>query len=913
MPAPLLRTKLYIPPVRRELVPRPRLIERLNAGLHRKLTLISAPAGFGKTTLLSEWVAGCGQPVAWVSLDDGDNDPARFWAYFVAALQGVRADVERAALAMLHASGLANPEAPPSIQALLTGLINDIADIPSPLVLVLDDYHLIAHRHIHHGMTFLLDNLPSHMHLVLSSRSDPPWPLARLRARGEMTELRMNDLRFTSGEAAEFLNRIMGLKLTAGDTDALASRTEGWIAGLQMAAVSMQGREDVADFIHAFAGSNRYILDYLLEEVLQRQTDSLQTFLLETAILDRLTGPLCDAVATDIGDWRLEIGNHPQSLIPNLQSQAILEYLESSNLFVVPLDNERQWYRYHRLFADLLRKRLQQAHPDRVPTLHRRASRWYERNGLPAAAIDHALSAGDFERAAHLIDELAEPLWREGAQSTLSAWLAALPDEQVTSRPQLCVFHAMVLFMAGQLGAAELRLQAAERALGPMANGAAGELQGMVAATRALIAYFQGDVPAIIRFSRQALAVLPEEKATWRSSAAINLGDAYRWSGQLAAADRAYEEAVKVGWTTGNVFVILIASIKQAFTQTHQGRLRRAIDICRQLLQLVEENWLSQTPLVGGVFAVWGSILCEQNHLQEALRDAHKACELSEQGSSVGLLGLSYLVLLRILWARGDTAGAEETIRKLEKLTRESNVPVWIASGTAAWKAHAWMAQGNLAAAEQLLQERGLSVDDDLTYPQEIEYLSLARLLIAQHKLEEADRLLERLLQSAQAGGRVEWIIAVSALQALALQAQGDVDRALTPLERALALAEPEGYVRVFVDEGLPLARLLRHAASRGIAPEYASKLLAAMDASAPASTGEVLPPSRTQPLIDPLSERELEVLRLLVTHLSSSEIGHELFIAASTARSHIKSIYGKLHVHSRNDAVRRARELGLL
>jgi LuxR family maltose regulon positive regulatory protein len=933
MPTQLLTTKLYIPPVRPGLVSRPRLIERLNAGLRsgRKLTLISAPAGFGKTTLLSEWVgqildigdwrldSGETSPspisnlqsqVSWVSLDKGDNDLVRFLAYFVAALQ--ISNIQSPNIGARVLSAFQAPQ-PPPVESVLTALINEMAAVlPGDClsVLVLDDYHVITAQLIHSALTFLLDHLPPQMHLVIATRVDPPLPIARLRGRGQLTELRQNDLRFTPNEVTEFLDRAMGIKLTADDVAALTSRTEGWIAGLQMAAVSMQEREDTTGFVRAFTGSNRYILDYLIEEVLQHQPEGLRTFLLQTAILDRLTGPLCDAVVGEIGDWR---------------SQAILEYLESSNLFIVPLDSERRWYRYHHLFADLLRKRLRQAHPDLVPALHGRASLWYEQNGLVAAAIDHALAAKDFYRAAHLIDALAETLWGRGEQTTLSTWLAALPDELVTSRPHLCACHAMVLLMAGQPDAAERRLQGAERLLGSTTAEAAVEQRGMVAAVRALSAYFRGDGPAIIRFSRRALEMLPEGNAMWRGGAAVNLGDAYRWSGDLAAASRAYAEAMKAGQTTGNTFLVMLVGIKQAFVQMHQGRLQRALEICRQQLELLDKSGLADTPMAAGVYAVWGNILCEWNDLDKASSYVQKACELCARGHSVGLLGLSYLTLLRILCARRDVAGAAETLYKLERLARESNVPVWISSGAVAWRAWLWVTQGKLDAAAQLLRERGLSVDGDVIYPREAERLSLARLLIAQGKFEEATRSLERSFQEAEAGEQVPWVITTSNLRALALHAQGDVEPALASLERALSLAEPEGYVRAFLDEGPAMAELLskflevqrkgRRAVSRGTAPGYVSRLLAAFDVSEHRTgpRGKTSSDTRAQPLIDPLSERELEVLHLLARGLSNPEIAQELVVARSTVRSHVKSIYSKLSVHKRWDAVQRARDLGLL
>jgi len=561
----LLTTKLHIPPAWPDLISRPRLIEQLNAGLHRKLTLVSAPAGFGKTTLLSEWVhAGVGSReygvgskehtserpptpfFAWVSLDESDNDPTRFLAYFIAALQTIETNIGRGVL-----SSLQSPQPPPT-KAILTTLINEIAAIPDRIVLVLDDYHLIEAQSIHDALTFLLEHLPPQMHLVIAAREDPPLPLARLRARSQLIELRATDLRFSSSEAAEFLNRMMSLDLSAEDIAALERRTEGWIAGLQLAAISMQGHKDVSGFVQSFTGSHRFVLDYLMEEVLEQQSESVQTFLLQTAVLDRLTGSLCDAVRFGVAETpRFGSAKSPTG---QGNGQATLETLERANLFIVPLDEERRWYRYHHLFADLLRQRLHSIQSEQVPTLHLRASEWYEQNGFTDGAIEHALLAEDFERAVHLIEEHVDAIWACGEHAKLRRWLDWLPVEVVYSKPHLCVFHAWLLFTGGQQDAAERCLQAVDRALAP-SNYCTTEtspieedqppgsdrmkLRGRVAAIRAFVASYRSDAPEIIRHARQALGYLPEQDLTWRSTAAVALGDAYSFVGDLAA----YHEA----------------------------------------------------------------------------------------------------------------------------------------------------------------------------------------------------------------------------------------------------------------------------------------------------------------------------------------------------------------------------------
>ena len=975
----LLRTKLHVPPVRSELVSRPRLIERLNAGLTRKLTLISAPAGFGKTTLLSEWIntgvssreygvgEGSATPYslfptplfAWLSLDEDDNDPTRFLSYLVAALQtlppsqvegiepGTGPDIAAGVLGALQ-----SPQPPPT-ESVLTVLINEISALPDRIVLVLDDYHLIEAEPIHDALTFLLRRLPPQMHLVIATRDDPLFPLARLRARGQLTELRAADLRFSSSEAAEFLNHVMGLDLSAEDIAALETRTEGWIAGLHLAAISMQGHKDVTGFIRSFTGSHRFVLDYLVEDVLEQQSESVQTFLLQTAILDRLTGSLCDAVRFGVAE------THGQD-----NGQAMLEALERANLFIVPLDEERRWYRYHPLFSDLLRHRLRQAPPplssppsggteeeghDKerhrattklsspllggteggiVAELHHRASEWYEQNGFTDEAIQHALRAGDFERAAHLIEGVAEAIWVRGEDVKLLRWLDELPVELMVSKPGLCIFHAWSLFATGQQDAAEQSLQGAEQVLEPNTDRATetvpierdrlpgsdgAKLRGRAAATRAYLAFYRGDLPGIIRYSRQALDYLPEQDLTWRSAATNVLGDAYDFEGEMAAAYQARLEALEVSKAAGNIYQIMIANLKLAIILRHQGRLQRTVEICQQQMQLASKSEMSQTVVVGWLLSIWGEVLAEINDLDGAIHQAKKGVELTERGGEVAMLGWSYLCLTRVLYSRGDMTGAEEIVQKMENAAREYDLPPCITNQMAAWRARLWLAQDKLDAASQWVQDRGLDADGDPAYLHEMEYVVLARILIAQGRLDEAAALLQRLLEAAEAGGRAARAIEILLLQALVFQAGDDTTQAMAALERALALAEPGGFVRVFVDEGPPMARLLYEAAARGIAPEYARRLLEAFPVAEPAQTG----PSRTlapqSELFEPLSERELEVLQLIAAGLTNPEISSRLFLALNTVKAHTRNIYGKLNVHSRTQAIVRAQELGLL
>ena len=794
------------------------------------------------------------------------------------------------------------------------------------------------------------------MHLVIATREDPHLPLARLRVRGQLTELRAADLRFTTSEAAGFLNRVMGLDLSAEDIAALEIRTEGWIAGLQLAAISMRGRKDVAGFIQSFTGSHRFVLDYLVEEVLERQSESTQTFLLQTAVLDRLTGSLCDA------------------LTGQDDGQATLETLEHANLFIIPLDEERRWYRYHHLFAELLRQRLQANPPPLysppmggmkgrplsqpplggpegstpsfhlaggaeegiVAELHIRASQWYEQNGYSDEAIEHALRAEDFERAADLIDEQVDAIWMRGEHAKLRRWLVALPVELVFSKPELCIFHALYLFTGGQQDAAERSLQAIEQALEsspdhPAVTSPRGQethlaesdkmkLRGGLAAIRAFMgSYIQGDVPGIIQHARQALECLPEQDLTLRIIAAIALGDAHALKGEMAAAYQAHSEALKAIRSAGNIYFTIVANLKLANTLREQGRLQRTLEICQQQMQLASNSGLSQAGAVGWLLAIWGETLVEVNDLDGAIDLVRKGVELPERGGDVAMLGWSYLCLMRVLFSRGDTTGAEEIIQKTEKIGRERNLPPWFTNQMATWQTRLWLAQDKLEAATQWARVRGLVAAEEPTPLYElgyfwlIEYIVLARVLIAQGRLDETAKLLQRLLETAEAGGRTTRVIEILLLQALAFQAGGDASRAMTTLQRALTFAEPEGFIRIFVDEGPPMARLLYEAVTRGIAPDYARRLLAAFPLAEP----EQADPSKTQApkseLVEPLSERELEVLQLIGEGLTNREIASRLFLALNTVKAHTRNIYGKLDVHSRTQAIARSQELGLL
>ena len=913
MAGPLLETKLHVPRLRRDLVARPRLSEKLTHGTESALTLVSAPAGFGKTTLLTGWLAAApadGRSAAWLSLDQPDNDPARFWTYLIAALQTAAPGVGAGALSLLQ-----SPQAP--IDAVLPTLLNDLSAISNDVVLVLDDYHVVDSRDIQDGMTFLLEHLPPQVHLVIASRADPVLPLPRLRARGQLVEIRAADLRFTPDEAAEYLNQKMGLALTAEDVSALEGRTEGWIAALQLAALSLQGRDDVAGFIGSFAGDDRYIVDYLVEEVLARQPESVRSFLLKTSILSRLTGPLCDAVTGQDG------------------GKAMLESLDRGNLFLVQLDDRRQWYRYQHLFADVLRAHLEDEQPDRVRELHLRASDWYERNGERSEAIRHALAAEDFARAADLV-ELALPALRQGRQDvTLRLWLEAIPDELIRLRPVLSVGYAGSLMVRGEVEGVEARLRDAERWLNtttgqgiPDGHTSSAEmvvvdekefrgLPSAIAMYRAGQALLIGDVADTMKHARRALDLVSEDNHLGRGSPAALLGLAYWTSGDLETAHRWYDDAMASLVKAGHLTDVIGCTIALADIRITQGRLREAMNAYERGLRRATET--DGPALRGGADMHVGisQLLVEGNDLDSAMQHLLTSRELGEHA---GLPQNRYrwrVAMARIREAEGDLGGALELLNEAERLYNGDYSPN--VQPVPALRARVLVALGRWGEALGWARERGLSVDDDLSYLREFEHITLARALLAQHteertehSLHEATQLLERLLRAAEKGARTGRVIEILVLRALAHQMQGDIAAARASLHRALTLSEPEGYVRVFVDEGPPMASLLRAVAlaapgeQKGIAPSYVRRILAAIN-----KTEERMPVQ--QRLAEPLSERELDVLRLLGTDLDGPDIARALFVSLNTMRTHTKNVYAKLGVSNRRAAVRRAEELGLL
>ena len=887
MPSDLLETKLHAPRPRAGVVHRPRLAARLARGATSKLTLVSAPPGFGKSTLVADWIAGFPPtaPAAWLSLDHGDNDPARFWRYVVAALRTARPDTGREAAAVLE-----SPE--PQVEQAVRSVLNDLAAFEHQVVLVLDDFHVIERREIHDELAYLIDRLPPAAHLVITTRGDPPLPLARLRVRGELVEVRATDLRFTADEAAAYLKGTMGLELTGADVAALEARTEGWIAALQLAALSMQGRADPSSFVASFAGDDRYVFDYLADEVLARQPEEIGTFLLQTSILDRMTGPLCDAV-TGRSDGR-----------------AILERLDRGNLFLVALDDQRRWYRYHHLFADVLRARLLDEEAASVPGLHRRASDWLEQNGERSEAIRHALAAGDYVRAAELV-ELAIPELRQArAERTLRGWLEALPEKVVEVRPVLAAAFAGALMQTGEVARVDELLGTAERSLEPARAAQlviADEkelhrLPGTVAMLRAGHARITGDLPGTIANAGHVLDVAAPDDHLSRGGAASLLGLAYWEMGELDSAYRSFADGMASLEVGGHHSDVVGGQVTLADIRIAQGRLGDAMGAYQRGLDIAVRR--EGPPLRGAADMHVGTsdVLRERNDLVGAGEHLAASRELGDANGLPKNPYRSRLAEARIRQAEGELAAALDLLDDAERVFFADFSPV--VTPIPALKARLLIAEGRVAPAREWADRARVTAADDVTYVGQFDLATLTRLLLAEGRIDEAVALTERLIPPAQERGWVAAAIDALIVQALARHARGDVSRALASLGTAFEYAEPEGYVRVFVDEGRPMGALLREAARRGVAPNYVSLLEAAVT-----STVRI----RRQPLVEPLSARELEVLRLLATDLSGPEIADHLVVSLNTVRSHTKAIFAKLGVNSRRAAVRRASELDLL
>ncbi len=897
----LLATKLAVPLVRTDLVIRERLVRRIEDAKRHRLTLVAAPAGFGKTTLLASWIHGAGIPFGWVTLDSGDDDLIRFWIYTITAIERVFPGVGVGALALLKL-----PQSPP-IEAVLIALINSVAQATSDGVLILDDFHLVSSPVVLGSVSFLIDNLPSRLHLVIATRADPALPMARLRTRGQLIEIRAADLRFTSDEAATFLNRAVGSSLSSSDVSALETRTEGWIAGLQLAALSLQGHDDVGGFVKAFTGSHRFVVDYLAQEVLARLPAPVQSFLLETSILDRLTGSLAEAVTGQSDGDRT------------------LEQLEQANLFLVPLDDERRWYRYHQLFADVLRHRVQRAQPHRVPELHSSASAWFEEQGFVREAIKHALAADDVARYVALVDRAAPSFLGRGEIVTVRGWLAAIPLDLIRARTRLAVIQGWLLYFEGELDSAEALLQNIESQIAESGS-AESEALGAIATIRAFIALNRDDHASASRFARQALDQLPRDDAL-RGIVTLNLGWVNWLAGDIEAAIRAILESLELCRSAENLFGVFIATAELARLRMVQGKLGEAERVFQEGLRLVSDHE-GPLPASGLAYVGFGDLLRERNDLESASRYLNQGVKLCEDLGNVGvtLQGLMSIALLE--QARGSPGASMEACEEARRLIEQHRLSRALFEMYGALRAHLLLRQGRVADAVSWARDLDVESAALSRMPGYLVPVTRARVFLAERQFDKALTLLDSIRRTTERDGRWATWIEITALRAIALDSRGDGDAAVSTLATAIARAEPEGYVRIFVDEGAPILPLLARlrdalqATATGtdrLGGTYVDRLIDAIQAEIdrvlrplePVAPGASSPATASCP--ETLSERESEVLRLIAEGCSNREIADRLVIAVSTVKWYVNNIYAKLGVDSRTKAIARARATNLL
>ena len=874
MSGSILITKLYIPPLQSKTVLRRHLVKRLNGCTQCRLTLVSASAGFGKTTLISEWVTGCKLPVAWLSLDEEHKDPSRFLSYFIAALQTIYADIGEGLLVMLQ-----SPQ-PPSTDFILTNLLNEITTIPSSFILVLDDYHVPDSEDVDNILTFFLENMPPLMHLVIATREDPHLPLVRLRGRGQLIELRAADLRFTLSESSGYLNQMMGLDLSMDDIATLEKRTEGWITGLQLAAIFMQGQKNISGFIESFTGSHHFVLDYLIEEVLKQQTESIQSFLLSTSILDRMCGSLCDAVL----------------LKPSGTGQKTLRYLEQTNMFIIPLDNERRWYRYHHLFSEILKQRLQQRNVSflgdgGIVELHIRASEWYENNNLNMEAFHHAAFANDIDRALRLVEGNEMPLYFRGSVSSVLNWLESLSKSVMDNKPLLWITYASVSLGFGQISGVEQYLGAAEVALkGTEQNKETRDMTGRIASLRAILGVTQYNAETIKTQSLRALEYLSQENLSSRTTSLWTLGQAYVLMKDYTAARKAFNETVLLGKTSGNILFTVLAKANLGSLLELENHLHSAAETYRQILQVVGNQPL---PVLCDVHLGLARIFYQWNDMDSALQFANSSIELARLfENTIDRFIVCEIFLSHLKLVTGDIdkavsllAGTAHSVHQHDFIHRISEL--------AAQQVLTLIRQGNMEEAAQLAEKHDLPI-------------SAAQVFLARGDTFSALQILE-VLQAESC--TVNWNneqLRVMILHAIATFDQGEKNKAVRLMEKVLILTEPEGFIRIFVDQGMPMFRLLSETAAQGIRREYINRLKDALKA-------EKKQNEEMQPLIDPLSQREIEVLKLIALGLSNNEIGEKLFLALDTVKGHNRRIFSKLDVKNRTMAIAKARSLNII
>jgi LuxR family transcriptional regulator, maltose regulon positive regulatory protein len=880
---PLISTKMRIPPLRSKRVLRPQLTTLLEENSTRKLTLLCAPAGYGKTTLVNEWAMHTSLSTTWLELEKQDNQIERFWIYFITALQNIYPNIGKSALVMLYSADSL------PIERALTSLINDIAAVTESMAIILDNYHLITEAAVHDGISFFLDHLPPQLHLMIASRSIPSLPIARLRGLGQLTELYATDLRFTLNEIEILCNQLNNYDLSPDELRLLEEQTEGWITGLQLLNLALQNHTGGRGL--NFTGNHRHIADYFLEEVFEQQPNYLQDFLLYTSILDRFNSDLCNTVTK------------------RNRSREMIDTLERENLFIVPLDESRVNYRYHRLFAEFLRNQVDTLSTEPLHDIHRRAAGWYNMQGFIAEAIDHSLAAQDFEQAAELAEQNAEMMWMTGQILTLRRWLEALPDKLLRSRSRLCLFHAWALFfLENSLYTAQARVQDAKNLLTTSYSedlpGGENEIEGMIATILAAFAIRHENSEQAIMHSQHALALLPESRINWRSAAMLSSGIAYHSAGDVDTANRTLAETQVRSQLSGHHFCEVIATYNQGRTQIAEGHLPQAAIFFKQAIELADQYKL-QLPMIGTAKIGLGYLQYEWNTLHMAMENLSEGLALCKGLGNVEAPLYAYICLAHVKRALQEPESALEYLQMAEHLAHRANHIPFV-KRVDAYYARFYLMQGNVEAAERWAKRSNVPINSQ-SYQHEQELLTLARIWIAQGEGAEAQRMLQTLFRFVEVTGRGKSMIEILALQALAFESEGNIDEAILSLKRALALAEPGGFVRLFADEGRQMSLLLRHAASRGIAANYVSRLLSAFEDSPHTLLAS------SQPLIDPLSDRELEVLYLITQGLSNHQIANELFVAISTVKSHVKSIYRKLNVSNRFEAVERVYDLSLL
>ncbi|MBI1280095.1 MAG: LuxR family transcriptional regulator [Anaerolineaceae bacterium] len=876
MSTTILATKLYKLMLRPGSVLRPRLIERLNAGLSGKLTLMSAPAGFGKTTLVSEWISNSDHASACLTLDENDSDPFRFLTYLIAALETI---APKMGAGIRHKMG--SPQ-PPPIDSVLTPLLNAIASISDDFVLILDDYHLLDSTEIDSALSFLIDNQPPQMHLVIATREDPRLPLARLRAHGQLTEIRAADLRFTADEASEFLNSTMGLNLSSGDVAALERRTEGWIAGLQLAAISMQGQQDNRRFIESFSGNHHFVLDYLMEEVLNRQPSHIQNFLLKTSILERFCGPLCAAILRQDDEDAL----------------ATIEHIRQANLFLIPLDNERRWYRYHYLFADLLRQRLLRdstGHStDDVNELHTQASIWYETYGLEIEAFQHAIAINDIERAKHLIESEGTPLYLRGIVKPIFHWLESLSHHILDTHPSLWVVYASTLMLTGQHTSVEQKLIEAENALqNTQLDDTTQDIVGRIASMRATLAVIQNDVEAMIFHSNDALERLHPENLPIRIASYWTRGYAYQLQGSYRMARNSYYDVLQLSESGENSFYVIAATISLGQLQELDNQLHQASESYQSAITL---SGKPSHPIASQAFLGLAPINYQWNYLELAQDYGKKCHELLQQMDNTDTTA-SYKVFLGYLHlSRRDFTSASDTLDEAEAFVRQNNFMFRLSDIVEA-QIRVLIYRDNLTTALQLAEGHNLSI-------------SQARIYLAQKNASRALQILDPFIQKAKEAGLQNELLKGLVLQAVVYSVLNQEDNALEVLDESLALATRGGVIRIFVDEGLPMAQLLQIAHSRGLRQDYVTQLISnfSMPNGEPSSASQIIKPASQW--IDPLSQREIEVLQLIASGLTNQDIANRLYISLHTAKVHARNIFSKLAVKNRTQAVAKGAKL---